>query len=257
MQTIVGEENIDKFLQENSGTLVNDTQHTKKDIDKHSDEDVDKISKTKKSVAKSNGIRPVSSARDNELNYIKNYVNFYNDSGALKKELKKEREEELSKFKSNKDILKEHYQFIRDENNDELDTKDTLKSYGEKLAKQYESGLFREYCVANLEKYKQGLIGLRWRTEKEVLSDVGRDTCGSVTCKKKNFRASKNEITLSTVEVNFAYKEHGENKNALVKMCLCKKCLKKMNKANSVKKKRSRDEDDDFDKNKSSKKSKH
>ncbi|XP_074320993.1 uncharacterized protein LOC141657607 isoform X2 [Silene latifolia] len=55
-------------------------------------------------------------------------------------------------------------QFIRTEE-DEMDT-----SLEQRLVKRYYDKLFKEYCIADMSKYKTGKIGLRWRTEKEVMS---------------------------------------------------------------------------------------
>lgn len=53
-------------------------------------------------------------------------------------------------------------------------------------------------------------IALRWRVEKEVISGKGQFVCGEKRCGE--------EEGLRTWEVNFAYKEQGEKKNALVKI---------------------------------------
>lgn len=53
-------------------------------------------------------------------------------------------------------------------------------------------------------------IAMRWRVEKEVLAGKGQFICGEKKC---NLRDG-----LKTWEVNFGYMEHGEKKNALVKL---------------------------------------
>lgn len=51
---------------------------------------------------------------------------------------------------------------------------------------------------------------MRWRVEKEVLSGKGQFICGEKKCTLRD--------NLKTWEVNFGYVEHGEKKNALVKL---------------------------------------
>ena len=53
-------------------------------------------------------------------------------------------------------------------------------------------------------------VALRWRTEKEVVIGKGQFQCGSKQCSIKE--------GLRSWEINFGYEEHGEKKNALVKL---------------------------------------
>ena len=62
---------------------------------------------------------------------------------------------------------------------------------------------------------------MRWRTEAEVVSGKGQFQCGSRKCRENE--------RLRTWEVDFAYKEDGERKNALVKVRLCPDCSYKLN----------------------------
>ena len=77
-------------------------------------------------------------------------------------------------------------------------------------------------------------FALRWRTESEVLSGAGESTCGNTRCELHRPIHSSSSSQggkvpgLKTVELPFAYEEHGERKNALVKVVLCKDCLKKL-----------------------------
>ncbi|MCO5572782.1 hypothetical protein L7F22_026541 [Adiantum nelumboides] len=64
-------------------------------------------------------------------------------------------------------------------------------------------------------------IGMRWRAEKEVISGKGQFVCGSRKCDAKD--------DLSSYEVNFTYREAGENKQALVKLRVCPGCGEKLN----------------------------
>jgi protein FRA10AC1 len=229
-ELLTGEEAIETYLS------------TRTDDQIHSDDDSNVLSEDKpqpkrKIVNRNTKRQRVAgpNAREHELNYIQNYLHFYGDKEAIETELKNAQIEKRKNFKTDRQMLQEQHQFLR-EDEDEDETDDIETAHGLKLAKEYESKLYREYCVANLSKYKEGLIGLRWRTEKEVKTERGVDTCGSLTCKRGDKRASQNEISLTTLEVNFAYVEQGEQKNALVKIRLCKKCEKRMNKANKKRK---------------------
>ncbi|VDN19831.1 unnamed protein product [Dibothriocephalus latus] len=92
----------------------------------------------------------------------------------------------------------------------------------ERLAKRYWDRLFKEYCVADLSRYKENKLGLRWRSEKEVASGKGQFICGALSCYETAF--------LRSWEVNFAYRERdGTRRNALVKLRLCPACSAKLN----------------------------
>lgn len=88
------------------------------------------------------------------------------------------------------------------------------------MAKTYYKKLFKEYCLANLSRYKTSQIALRWRTQKEVVQGKGQFICGNLTCNEHS--------DLRSWEVNFAYMEDGERKNALVKLRLCPSCSIKL-----------------------------
>ncbi|KAL7990473.1 hypothetical protein Chor_013903 [Crotalus horridus] len=102
--------------------------------------------------------------------------------------------------------------------------KEDFKRSGEKrLSKKYYDKLFKEYCIADLRKYKGNKVifrfwpkfGFRWRHEQEVVSGKGKFSfwqfsCGSKHCDEKE--------GLKSWEVNFGYVEHEQKKNALVKL---------------------------------------
>ncbi|XP_061390467.1 protein FRA10AC1 [Musca vetustissima] len=113
---------------------------------------------------------------------------------------------EQRKHKRDIDVIREHHRFLWHEEavND---------SWEVRLAKRYYDKLFKEYCIADLTRYKENKIALRWRTEAEVVAGIGQFQCGSRKCLEKD--------NLRSWEVNFAYKEQGEIKNALIKLRLC------------------------------------
>ncbi|XP_041828993.1 protein FRA10AC1 [Melanotaenia boesemani] len=120
-----------------------------------------------------------------------------------------------TKDKTDVDVLRENHRFLwKDEDEEDM-------TWEKELAKSYYDKLFKEYCIADVSRYKENKFGFRWRTEKEVVSGKGQFQCGNKHCEK--------EDGLKSWEVNFAYVEHGEKKNALVKLRLCPECSFKLN----------------------------
>ncbi|KAM9716114.1 protein FRA10AC1 [Menidia menidia] len=120
-----------------------------------------------------------------------------------------------TKDKTDLDVLRENHRFLwKDEDEEDM-------TWEKELAKKYYDKLFKEYCIADLSRYKENKFGFRWRTENEVVSGKGQFQCGNKRCEK--------EDGLKSWEVNFAYVEHGEKRNALVKLRLCPECSFKLN----------------------------
>nr|CAH7718479.1 unnamed protein product [Callosobruchus chinensis] len=102
------------------------------------------------------------------------------------------------------------YHVIRDNHRFLWNQDDPAMSWEEQFARKYYDKLFKEYCIGDLSLYKQNKVALRWRIEKEVINGKGQFICGNKYCSI--------EEDLRTWEVNFAYIEKGEKKNALVKI---------------------------------------
>uniref|UniRef100_A0A672JCQ7 FRA10A associated CGG repeat 1 n=1 Tax=Salarias fasciatus TaxID=181472 RepID=A0A672JCQ7_SALFA len=102
------------------------------------------------------------------------------------------------------DVLRENHRFLwRDEDEEDM-------TWEKELAKKYYDKLFKEYCIADVSRYRENKFGFRWRTENEVVSGKGQFQCGNKHC--------ESDEGLKSWEVNFAYVEHGEKRNALVKL---------------------------------------
>ena len=71
-------------------------------------------------------------------------------------------------------------------------------------------------------------MALRWRTEAEVLSGAGEETCGNTRCAYHEPQTERALPPLTTLEVPFAYSEQGQAKSALVKLVLCERCSNKL-----------------------------
>ena len=112
------------------------------------------------------------------------------------------------------DVLKEKHCFL-------WDSEDEPVGWESRLAKAYYDKLYKEYSIADLSRYKENKIALRWRIEREVVSGKGQFLCGNKGCDEMS--------DLQSWEVNFGYMEHGEKKNALVKLRLCPECSVKLN----------------------------
>ncbi|NWR59424.1 F10C1 protein, partial [Bucorvus abyssinicus] len=117
--------------------------------------------------------------------------------------------------KTDLDVIRENHRFLWNEE-DETDM-----NWEKRLAKKYYDKLFKEYCIADLSRYKENKFGFRWRHEREVISGKGQFSCGNKHCDEKE--------GLKSWEVNFGYVEHGEKRNALVKLRLCPECSCKLN----------------------------
>ncbi len=116
------------------------------------------------------------------------------------------------KVESEFDVLKKTHQFVREEE---------PRNWEERVANNYYDQLYKEYCIADLTKYNEGKIAMRWRKESEVKSGKGSKVCGSIHCIETK--------GLVSWEVNFAYVEQEQKKNALVKLRLCEMCSFKLN----------------------------
>ncbi|XP_010440356.1 PREDICTED: protein FRA10AC1 homolog isoform X1 [Camelina sativa] len=144
-------------------------------------------------------------AYERHKKFLKDYVRFYGtDKPAVVK----------LPVKTDQDTLREGYRFIRSEEDD------LNPSWEQRLVKKYYDKLFKEYCIADMSRYKTGKMGLRWRTEKEVMTGKGQFMCGSKHCDEKE--------GLASYEVNFSYHEAGEDKQALVKLVACERCADKL-----------------------------
>uniref|UniRef100_A0A8D2KRS6 FRA10A associated CGG repeat 1 n=1 Tax=Varanus komodoensis TaxID=61221 RepID=A0A8D2KRS6_VARKO len=140
--------------------------------------------------------------------FVNDYILYY---GGKKEDFKRSVEND----KTDLDIVRENHRFLWREE-DEIDM-----NWEKRLSKKYYDKLFKEYCIADLSKYKENKFGLRWRHEKEVISGKGQFSCGNKHCDEKE--------GLKSWEVNFGYVEHDEKKNALVKLRLCPECSYKLN----------------------------
>ncbi|XP_062381491.1 protein FRA10AC1 isoform X1 [Sardina pilchardus] len=147
-------------------------------------------------------------AFDRHKKFVSDYILYY---GGKKEDLRRS----THKDKTDIDVVRENHRFLwRDEDEEDM-------TWEKELAKKYYDKLFKEYCIADLSRYKENKFGFRWRTEQEVVSGKGQFLCGNKRCELQE--------GLKSWEVNFAYVEVGEKRNALVKLRLCPECSFKLN----------------------------
>lgn len=140
--------------------------------------------------------------------FVSDYILYYGGKMAdFKRSTKNDR--------TDLDVVRENHRFLwKDEDEEDM-------TWEKELAKKYYDKLFKEYCIADLSRYKENKFGFRWRIENEVVSGKGQFMCGNKRCEKPE--------GLKSWEVNFAYVELGEKRNALVKLRLCPECSFKLN----------------------------
>lgn len=114
------------------------------------------------------------------------------------------------------EIFVAHHEFVRD---GERDAAAGPRSWETRMVSRYYAELHKEYAIADLSRWREGAVGLRWRTEAEVLSGRGETSCGARGCAATDLRS---------YELPFTYDERGETKTELVKCRLCAACAKKL-----------------------------
>lgn len=179
-------------------------------------------------------------------------------------------------------ILQKHSKFVRtDEDEDSLaNISDPMDRFVAEMAKSYYLRLYKEYALVMFGEGKK--IALRWRTEKEVIDGRGQFSCAALNCSVKpssesspsqplplpsnsnsnrtssshhtssHHQGTKKDaqesakINLTTWELPFSYKEHGEKREALVKVRVCAQCSARLQHARALntKKRRELEEDD-------------
>ena len=111
----------------------------------------------------------------------------------------------------------------------------TTYSWNDQLAQKYYDNLFREFAVCDLKHYKSGNVTLLQILSQYTLTSyaysllfVGEPKAGfwsplagENTCANTHFITPTRirGVQLSTLELPFAYGEHGEHKSALVRSC--------------------------------------
>lgn len=109
-----------------------------------------------------------------------------------------------------------------------------------RLARAYESKLFKEYALVDLKHFKSRRVALRWRTAEEVIGAVGENTCGSIRCawhlplpieqqQEQGWGSEAMRVPkMKAFELPFAYEEDGQKQTALVKVKVCERCERKL-----------------------------
>ena len=77
------------------------------------------------------------------------------------------------------DAVRDHHRFLWDDDGDEK------LSWEQRLSRKYHARLFKEYALADMSRYREGQVGLRWRTEAEVFDGKGQFVCGNKACVRR------------------------------------------------------------------------
>lgn len=115
------------------------------------------------------------------------------------------------------ELLRREFRFVRDEAEDAARG---ACDWRVRMSVRYYRRLFREYALADLSRFREGKVGLRWRTEAEVVAGKGQFSCGNKRC--------QNAQGLRSYELLFAYREQGERRRCLVKLRACQPCARKL-----------------------------
>ena len=141
------------------------------------------------------------SAWDRHKRYISSVQEFYGHRSAAAKEeyYGKQPRVKLAETRTDADVLREQHRFIRDVASDAASL-----SWEVRLACKYYSKLVKEYTICELSHYETARVGLRWRTEAEVISGKGQFICAQRRC--------LSQCELATYELPFNYNEAGQSK---------------------------------------------
>jgi len=123
-----------------------------------------------------------------------------------------------SDARSDVEILRESVSFLPPSSSSSSAPSSAL---AERLVRAYDAKLYREFALADLSRRDGrggGALGLRWRTERNVVSGKGQFVCGATR------PACSGTVGLRTYEVPFAWVERDEKRTALVKLRLCGSC---------------------------------
>ena len=117
-------------------------------------------------------------------------------------------------------LLRAHHRFLRDDAEDaRLSSEGGDAAHGIKLARAFDARLHKEFALVDASRAPA--LGLRWRTEAEVVGGKGQFFCGALGCSGTE--------GLVVYELPFAYSEAGggAEKMALVKATLCGSCARR------------------------------
>ena len=127
-------------------------------------------------------------------------------------------------------IFRQEHEFVRDDDADA----ENARRWETRMARRYYDALHKEYAICDLSRWREGAVGLRWRTAAEVTSGKGERVCAARGCASTD--------GLRSFELPFEYVEQGEKKLELVKCRVCRSCAKMIK---GRKRSRSRDRRDD------------
>lgn len=117
---------------------------------------------------------------------------------------------------SDLDVLHAEYRFMRTAAHD-----GDLSQEEKRMARTYYLKLARDMCLVDLSQAERtGFVGMRWRTQGEVLEGKGRLICGALDC---SYTAACAEGLISA-STPFSYIEDGISHTVETRTVLCLSC---------------------------------
>lgn len=113
-------------------------------------------------------------------------------------------------------LLRENFEFVRDDQVDKLLDKRNKLDYGKILGRKYYDKLFKEHVVVDFRESSKGRIGVRWLSKQEVLHGKCEIVCSNTTCDEQR--------ALDEYEFEFKYAERDVTKRVMLKTNLCRAC---------------------------------
>ena len=105
------------------------------------------------------------------------------------------------------------FRFLRSDDEDKANARDPAV----RAARRYYDSLIKDVALVDLSLAAEGMIGLRWRIEDEVLEGKGALVCASLACTSRG--------PLFAYEVPFRSADSGD---ALVKVRCCQDCARSL-----------------------------
>ena len=102
-------------------------------------------------------------------------------------------------------IFRQEHEFVRDDDADA----ENARRWETRMARRYYDALHKEYAICDLSRWREGAVGLRWRTAAEVTSGKGericaarrlrlRTACGASSCPSSTSSRAKRSSSSSS-----------------------------------------------------------
>ena len=101
-------------------------------------------------------------------------------------------------FRTDADVRAERHEFIRDEARDAIEgAGPSAAAWEVRTTAKYDAQLYKELAIADLSRWSTKQVGLRWRTESDVIAGKGQSSCAEVKCgSARRSRRSKSSSSM-------------------------------------------------------------